>query len=365
MGRHSSSRPSNHRGLLPFLQGSFSFLLCPILFFVDREAFMTRQSHLIVFRLLLAGWILACASLGWTGGNAFRDPLPSWRDGSQSNKAKIIRFINRVTEIRSPDFVPAVDRVAVFDLDGTILCEKPLYLSMALAIQSLRESATRQSPLRNQQPYKAAVENDRAYLRRHFVQILLEAHRGYTQERYMREVQRFLREEKHPRWNRAYKDLFYQPVLELISFLNARDFKVCVVSGSWEALVRSIGMEQLGLDPSHLIGTKVELRFEMKDSTAMFFRQGREIQPKNLRKGKPINIWQHIGRRPIFAFGNSRSDQDMFEYTDANSCKTLILCLVHDDAERGYRYESRVKYRPQWLPVSMKKDFLVVFKGGH
>ena len=325
---------------------------------------MTRQSHLIVLRFLLAGWILACASLGWTGGDSFRDPLPSWRGGTQSNKAKILRFVSRVTETRSPDFVPVPDRIAVFDMDGAIVCEKPLYLSMAIALQRLRESATHQRALRNQQPYKAVFENDRTYLRRHFVQILLEAHRGCTQVQYMREVQRFLRNEKHPRWKRPYKDLFYQPVLELITFLKEREFKIGVVSGSWQALVRSIGMEQLGLDPSYLIGTKVELAFEMKEGEPMFFRQGRELQPKNLRKGKAINIWQHIGRRPILAFGNSGGDQDMFEYTDANPCKTLILCLVHDDAEREYRYESRVNYRPHWLPVSMREDFLVVFRGG-
>jgi len=325
---------------------------------------MNRRSNLIVFLFLLTGGILAQASFGWTVEDAFRDPLPSWRDGTLSNKAKIIRFVKRVTETRSPDFVPAPDRVAVLDMDGTIFCEKPLYLSMAIALRRLREISTHQTALRNQQPYKAVIKNDRIYLRRHFVQILLEAHSGYTQKQYMEEVRNFLRNEKHPRWKRPYKDLFYQPVLELIAFLKSRDFKVCVVSGSWQALVRSIGMEQLGLDPSYLIGTKAELAFEMKEEKAMFFRQGKELQPKNMRKGKPINIWQHIGRRPILAFGNSGGDQDMFEYTDADPSKTLILCLVHDDAEREYCYESRVKYRPHWLSVSMKNDFLVVFRAG-
>ncbi len=326
---------------------------------------MKRRSNWIVCVLVLTGWVLSTAGFGWPEEDTHQDPLPSWRGGAQSNKEKIIRFVNRVNETRSPDYVPVPERVAVFDMDGTIICERPYFLSMAVALQRLRMRAARQNALRNRQPYKAVIENDRAYIRRHFVQILLEAHSGDTQKKYMEEIQNFLSNETHPRWNRPYEDLIYRPMLELIRFLKERQFSVYIVSGSWQALVRSIGVEQLGLDPSHMIGTKVELAFEMKEGKAMFLRKEKEVHPTNLRKGKPIYIWRHIGRRPIFAFGNSRGDQAMFEYTDTNTSRTLILYLTHDDSEREYRYESGLTCRPHWLSVSMKNDFIVVFSGDH
>ena len=177
----------------------------------------------------------------------------------------------------------------------------------------------------------------------------------------MEEVQAFLKNSHHPRFGRPYAELVYQPVRELIHYLESEEFRVYVVSGSWHAFVRSIVTNQLGLEPYQAIGSKAELEFSIRDGQGSFIRKKEQRIPANLREGKPINMWDHIGVIPIFAMGNSKGDQEMLEYTATNPYAHLILCLEHDDGKREFQYPGSLTVNRGWIPVSMGNDFAVVF----
>ena len=246
-------------------------------------------------------------------------------------------------------------------MDGTILCERPVHLSMEIALHRLIQAANEHPELREQPLYQAVIKKDQAYIREHYLDVLLTAFEGYTQKRYMEEVQAFLKNNHHARFERPYADLVYQPVRELIEYLEKKEFQVYIVSGSWHAFVRSIATNQLGFESHQAIGSKAGLAFFISEETPSFVRKREQRIPANLREGKAINIWDHIGEIPIFAMGNSKGDQEMLDYTDTNPYTHLILCLEHDDPEREFQYSSTLTCNKGWLPVSMKNDFAVVF----
>ena len=316
-----------------------------------------RKIPVVPALLVMLIWTIFC-----TAGDSFAlDPLPSWRGGAGSPKSTIIAFIERVTDPSGTDFIPIPLRIAVFDMDGTILCERPLYLSLEVALHRLALTAKEHPELRDQPLYQAVTKRDLSYIRAHYLDILLTAFKGYTQKRYMEEVQAFLKNSRHPRFDRPYAELVYQPVRELVEYLQGKEFRVYLVSGSWHAFVRSVAANQLVLESYQAIGSKAELDFLIRDGTAFFIRKPEQRIPPNLREGKPINMWDHIGEIPILAMGNSRADQEMLEYTDTNPLAHIILCLEHDDAEREFQYPSTLIYKESWIPVSMQKDFAVVF----
>jgi phosphoserine phosphatase len=247
-------------------------------------------------------------------------------------------------------------------MDGTILCERPHYASMEMALQWLKNAADVDPALRDQYPYNKILSGKHSCKKKYYMDLLFKAFEGYTQEEYMREVQKFLRNHRHAGLERPYVELFYVPVLELIDLLKKNGFRVYVVSGSWQAFVRSIATEQLGLESFQAIGSRVGLRFDIDRGKAVFVRQGEELPPANVREGKVLNMWSHIGKIPVLAMGNSRGDLQMFKYTDANPYPHLVLCLEHDDPVREFQYSSGVTYQKDWISVSMKKDFGVVFK---
>jgi phosphoserine phosphatase len=262
----------------------------------------------------------------------------------------------------SPGFVPESLRIAAIDMDGTILCERPRYASMEMALQWLKHATDADPALKDQYPYNKILSGKHFYKKKYYMDLMFKAYEGTTQEQYMREVQKFLRNHRHPDLERPYVELFYVPVLELIDLLKKNGFRVYVVSGSWQAFVRSIATEQLGLESFQAIGSKVGLRFDISRGKAVFVRKGEELPPANVREGKALNIWSHIGKIPVLAMGNSRGDVQMFEYTDTNPFPHLVLCLEHDDPEREFQYSSGVTCQKGWISLSMKKDFRVVFR---
>ncbi len=290
------------------------------------------------------------------------DELHSWRGNENSNKAKILAFIHQSTNPSSPGFVPESLRIAAIDMDGTILCERPHFASMVMALNWLKRAVDADPALRDQYPYKKFLNGKHSYKKKYRMDLMLKAFEGYSQDEYMREVQKFLRNHRHKGLGRPYVELFYVPVLELIDLLKKNGFKVYVVSGSWQAFVRIIATEQLGLESYQAIGSRVGLHFDIKKGKAVFVRQGKELAPANVREGKVLNIWSHIGKIPVFAMGNSRGDLQMFKYTDANPRPHLVLYLEHDDPDREFQYSSGLTCQKDWISVSMKKDFGVVFK---
>lgn len=287
--------------------------------------------------------------------------LPSWVDGSESVKQKIIDFVEQVSDKNSKHFVPVADRIATFDMDGTLICEQPKSIGEVFAINFLKNIANESSTLSKVQPYKAALNNDVDYLQNNFLQVLTTAYMGYSQSEYRKGALHFIETKKHPRFKMAYGDLIYQPMLELLEYLKLNKFDVYIVSGSWQGLVRVVGKEKFDFEYSHLIGSKVELDFKVSNDNATFIRAGNSLEPANIKTGKPENIHSHIGIKPIIAFGNSSGDQQMYEFTHTNHYPNIILSLEHDDEKREYKYASNVKYEKSWLKVSMKNDFKIVF----
>ncbi len=314
-----------------------------------------RNAFLLVFILFWTGVFSAAA-------HPSDDQLPSWWGGHNSNKAKILAFVQQAANPLSPGFVPESLRIAAIDLDGTILCERPHCASMEMAIYWLRNAGAADPALGDQYPCNKMTGEKYPCKKKIYMDLLVKAFEGYSQEQYMREVQNFLRNYRHPGLERAYIKLFYVPVLELIDLLKKNGFRVYVVSGSWQAFVRSIATEQLGLESFQAIGSRVGLGFNINGGKPVFVRQGEELPPANVREGKVLNIWSHIGKIPVLAMGNSRGDLEMFRYTDTNPYPNLILCLEHDDPDREFQYSSGIIGQNNWVSVSMKKDFRVVFK---
>lgn len=325
---------------------------------------MLGKFHLILYRcqvyfilILFAFTLLSTQSWAQSTDKV----LPSWAEGDGSVKQKIIDFVEQVTDKNSPHYVPESIRVATFDMDGTLICEKPHSMNEVMAINYLKKVASESPTLSQIQPYKAAQEGDRNYLGPNFLQVLITAYMGYPQSKYRAQALEFINTQIHPRYNVVYGELFYQPMLELLEYLKANQFDVYVVSGSWQGFVREVGHAKLGFAYSHLIGSRIGLDFQINSAgDAVFLRSTEQLQPPNVHEGKPENIQAHIGIKPVLAFGNSSGDQDMYEYASSNKTH-LILSLEHDDEAREYVYPSKVKFQEGWIPVSMKNNFKTVF----
>jgi len=293
-------------------------------------------------------------------GNKPTDSLPSWRNTAP--KKAIIKFVEAVSTEGSVDFVPKQYRIATFDMDGTILIEKPNPVLSVLSLDFLKMIAKQSKTLRNVQPYKAAYQDDTSYIAANPLQVVLTAFMGYSQDEYLTNAEKFVKNAIHPRFEVPYFDLFYIPMLELIEYLNSHDFRVYIVSGSWQGFIRSVVKSKVELANSNLIGTQIKLAYQSFNGKTAFSRQGVYIAPYVVHNGKPEIIRLKIGEPPILAFGNSSGDQQMFEYTAANNkFRNLVLCLEHDDPIREYKYKNDVIYQTGWLPISMKNDFSIVF----
>jgi len=323
---------------------------------------MKEHFKQLIFLIIVSVLLLGQSSILLAKDNSSGEALASWTGGADSIKQKIIDFVEQVTDPQSKAFVPVPDRLATFDMDGTIICEKPRSMGMVIAIGFLQAIAKESPTLSQVQPYKAALDNDGKYLGPNFLQVLTTAYMGYPQSKYREAISNFINTEHHPRFQVPYRDLIYQPMKELLVYLKSKKFDVYIVSGSWQGLVRVVGKETLGFEYSHLLGSKIGLDFQVQNGKSIFLRKGESLEPHNVEDGKPENIQAHIGVKPILAFGNSSGDQQMYEYAGTNRYKHLILSLDHDDEEREYKYISTVKYKANWLKVSMKKNFKVVFK---
>ena len=311
----------------------------------------------MIWSLFIFTWF----AIGTANGQA-TDPLPGWRD--TAHKKEIIAFVKAVTTAESADFVPVEYRIATFDMDGTIIVEKPFPVNFEFMLNYLIEVGKKSPPLQQVQPYKAVLEKDMPYLVNNANQVGLTANLGYTEAEYMKSAIDFVKNHKHPKYNKPYFNLFYAPMVELIKYLRLNHFRVYVVSGSLQTFIRAVVKEKIkGMPHSNLIGTRTSLTYQAADGKTTFSRNGDFLRPTSVaHKGKPMIIELNIGEKPILAFGNSSGDQQMFEFTASNDrYKHLILCLIHDDPAREYVYSSGVKFKPEWFKISMKNDFGIVF----
>ena len=314
-----------------------------------------RRNLIVVIVLIL------CTSCALQKSSTF-DPLPSWHDGK--NKSQIISYVGRITDPEGNDFIPPQDRIATFDFDGTIFCEKPTYANFQMCIDHYRHAVEQDTSLRSIQPYKAAVENDEDFMNNNLVTFLTTDYLGRTEEDYINSVSTFIDTAMHAELMMLYKFLYYIPMVELIEYLLIYDFDVYITSGSMTGFLRGALKDHLPFESSHIIGSRVELAYSYVDSVTTFIRQENIIHNNNA-SGKAEGIYTHIGKPPVIAAGNTMGDEQMLRFTFSSTYPTLALVINHDDGEREYEYSDTTFLKRcrnnGWLIVSMKEDFQTIF----
>jgi len=327
-------------------------------------------------RSLLAAWLAASALACSCGGAAFAqsDPLPSWNDGTV--KKSITDFVARVTTPGNADFVPSEQRIATFDNDGTLWCEQPMYFQVVFAFDEIKRTASQHPEWRRKQPFKALLDHDMPTLalsgEKGLLEIVAATHTGMTTEDFSKTVLDWISTAQHPRFKRPYIDLTYWPMQELLRFLRANGFKTFIVSGGGIEFMRPWTERIYGVPPEQVVGSSGVVKFEMGADGKPVLMKLPQVEFVDDGPGKPVGINRFIGRRPIFAFGNSDGDQQMLEWTAAGGGTRFMGLVHHTDAEREYAYDrqSHVGKLDKaldeanargWTVVDMKRDWKKVF----
>jgi phosphoglycolate phosphatase-like HAD superfamily hydrolase len=320
--------------------------------------------------LLLAG--LHCG-LGSQDARAQSDALPSWNEGAV--KKSITDFVARVTT-QGPDFVPVEQRIATFDNDGTLWSEQPVYFQVAFAFDRIKAMAPQHPEWKTTQPFKAILNNDTktpaASSEQDLLQIVAVTHAGMTTEEFSREVLDWIATARHPRFNRPYTELVYQPMLELLALLRANGFKTFVVSGGGVEFMRPWMEKVYGIPPEQVVGSSGVVKFETGADGKPSLLKTAKVEFVDDGPGKPVGINRFIGRRPIFAFGNSDGDLQMLQWTAAGAGARFAGIVHHTDGMREYAYDRRSKVgkldkaldgaaAKGWAVVDMKRDWKAVF----
>jgi haloacid dehalogenase-like hydrolase len=307
------------------------------------------------------------------------EPLPSWNDGSA--RKSIIDFVEKVTRPGSPDFVPAPERIAVFDNDGTLWCEKPMPVQFYFALDRVKALASQHPEWKTTEPFASLLKGDLktalAGGDHALLELIMATHTGMTTVQFEQIVKEWIASAKHPKTGKLYTEMVYQPMLELLVYLRANGFKTFIVSGGGIEFMRPWAEKVYGIPPEQVIGSSAKTKFEMRDGKAVLVRLP-ELNFSDDKAGKPVGINQHIGRRPVMAFGNSNGDREMVEYTEGGGGARFELLVLHDDAAREYAYGPakglpNVKLgaftqdlydqskKDGWTVVSMKEDWKRIF----
>ncbi len=302
------------------------------------------------------------------------DPLPSWHDGS--TKKAITDFVTRVTVQSGSEFVPPAERIAVFDNDGTLWLEQPMYVQLAFALDRVKALAPQHPEWKDRQPFKAVLEGDMKALaeagEHGLVELMMATHAGMSTNEFEKITAEWLASVRDPRFKRPYTELVYQPMLELLAYLRANGLKTFIVSGGGIEFMRPWTERIYGVPSEQVIGSSIKTRFEMRDGRPILFRLP-QINFIDDKAGKPVGINEHIGRRPIAAFGNSDGDLEMLQWTTMGGGGVRFGVIVHHtDAEREYAYDRQSHFGKldkaldaaaanAWTVVDMKRDWKRVF----
>ena len=321
---------------------------------------------------ILGTALVAVVTLTAMGARA-DDPLPSWNDGAA--KQSILTFVERVTTPGSPDFVPLPQRIATFDNDGTLWCEKPLPVQLYFVLDRVRALAPKHPEWKTREPFASLLKGDlkgaMAGGERALLEIVIATHTGMTTVEFVQIVKDWIATAKDPKTGRLHTEMAYQPMLEVLAYLRANGFKTFAVSGGGIEFMRPWMEQVYGIPPEQVVGSSVQTRFELRDGEPVIVRLP-QLNFNDDKGGKPVGINQHIGRRPIAAFGNSDGDLQMLQYTCAGSGARFCLYVHHDDAEREYAYDRTDRLAKLdkgldeaaargWTVVSMKDDWKTVF----
>ncbi|WP_461505552.1 HAD family hydrolase [Rhodopirellula baltica] len=303
------------------------------------------------------------------------DPLASWNDNAA--KQSVMAFVERVTDKGSPDFVPVEERIATFDNDGTLWSEQPYYFQLAFALDRVKAMAPDHPEWKTQQPFKGVLEGDlKAVMaggKKSLIEIVAATHAGMTADEFEQIVTDWISTAKHPKTGRLYKEMIYQPMLDLLTYLRANGFKTFIVSGGGIEFMRPWTEATYGIPPEQVVGSSIKSRYEVRDGKPVIVRLP-EIDFIDDREGKPVGIHSHIGRRPILAAGNSDGDWQMLQYTTIDHSPSFGLIVHHTDGEREWAYdrESHIGQLDKalddakqkgWTVVDMKQDWKTIYPG--
>jgi len=322
-----------------------------------------------------AGVVAAVAFLFLAAGTAQAapDPLPSWNEGP--SKQALLEFVERVTTEGGADFVPVPERVATFDNDGTLWVEQPAYTQLIFALDRVKALAPQHPEWTQQQPFADILKGDLkgalAGGNKAILELMMATHAGMTEEQFAQIVTDWIATARHPRFHRPFNELIYQPQVELLEYLRANGFKTYIVSGGGIEFMRPWTEQAYGIPPEQVVGSSIKLKYELVDGAPVLERLP-EVNFIDDGPGKPVGIQQHIGRRPILAFGNSDGDFEMLQWTTTGSGLRLGLIVHHDDAEREYAYDRKsdigrldkaldAAAKAGWIVVSMKNDWATIF----
>jgi len=338
----------------------------------------------VAFRLLrIAAVALFTLLLTVVVAHSQTDPLPSWNESPA--KQAIIKFVAATTTEGSPEFVPAAARLATFDQDGTLWVEHPIYTQVTFALDRVVALAPQHPEWKVTEPFKSVVTRDQAAMAKFTIgdleKIVFATHTGMTVEEFNTIAKDWITKAKHPRWNRPYTDLVYQPMLEVMSYLRANGFKTYIVTGGGQDFVRAYAEQTYRIPPEQIIGSALEAKYEYDKAGQGILMRPPKLLLNNNFSGKPEDIYLFTGLRPRAAFGNSTGDQQMEEWTAAGKGARLEMMVLHDDADREYAYghaeglqdtkvgtftqalydEAKAK---DWNVISMKKDWKNIFSFG-
>jgi phosphoglycolate phosphatase-like HAD superfamily hydrolase len=322
---------------------------------------------LLVATLLLAG----CATA------PVPDPLPSWNDGA--TKAAIVRLVTDTTRAGSADFVPPAERIATFDNDGTLWTEHPMYVEVLFTADRIRALAAQNPSWRTEMPYKAVIDNDRDAMAKlaepDIFKLIAATHAGQTSAQFRKEAADWLAVTRHPRFNRLYTELVYQPMLEVLAYFRANGYRTFIVSGGTQDFIRSFAEKVYGIPPEQVVGTAFDGKYTFANDVALTTAEPR-LMLLNDGPGKAVGIDHVIGRIPIAAFGNSDGDIAMLQTTthspESKPRRRFAAFVWHTDAVREYAYDrdthvgrltAGLDLAPKlgWTLIDMKKDWKVVF----
>jgi len=317
--------------------------------------------------------VLFCAVTFTTTVSRAADPLPSWNDGAA--KKSIVAFVKNVTKEGSADFVPVAERIATFDNDGCLWAEQPMYFQAFFIFDRIKALAPQHPEWKTKEPFASVLKGDvKAALaggERALMETVMATHAGMTTEEFEKIVKDWIATAKHPTTKRPFTEMVYQPMLELLTYLRANNFKTFIVSGGGIEFMRPWTERVYGIPPEQVVGSSIKTKFELRDGKPVLMRLP-ELNFIDDKEGKPVGINQHIGRRPIAAFGNSDGDLQMLQYTAAGKGPRFCLYVHHTDAAREWAYdrtshigkldkgldEARAK---GWTVVSMKDDWKTIF----
>jgi len=301
------------------------------------------------------------------------DPLPSWNPTPVKNA--LIDFVEGVSTEGDPRYLPPGERIATFDNDGTLWAEQPIYFEILFALDRVRAMEADHPEWRTEEPYASVIANDPARLaglsQADLVKIIAVTHAGMTETAFDADAKEWFATARHPKFDKPFPALVYQPQLELLRYLRANGFETFIVSGGEVDFMRAFAPEAYGIPPEQIMGTTLGYRFQEVDGQPVIERLP-EVMVNGDNVGKPVNIHLHIGKKPVLAFGNSDGDLQMLQYTDTGDGPRMMLLLHHDDAVREFAYDRQshvgrldkawdeAKQRG-WIVVSMKNDFATIF----